>query len=90
MVPRVYPKNNFPERPSETPLPVDESVPGEVSAAVTEVFAADHWCSETPHLTADNKQHTLLLGHVSEQQRTGPGGPGSLEEASQQRHLVDG
>lgn len=31
----------FPEQQSETPLPVDKSVPGKVSAAVTEVFAVE-------------------------------------------------
>lgn len=92
---------------------MDKSVPGKVSASVTEVFAAeekaggwgrggghtepgkahwimlglldDHWCCGTTQLTADNKQHTLLIGHVPKQQRTGPPlveEPVALEEGS--------
>lgn len=90
---------------------LDKSVPGKVSASVTEVFAAEekvgawggghkepgkahwiilglldhHWCCGSTRLTADNKQHTLLIGHVPKQQRTGPPlveAPVALEEGS--------
>lgn len=55
-----------------------KSVPGKVSVAVTEVFAAErkvcflHWCWGTTQLIADNKHHTLLIGHVPKQQKTAP------------------
>lgn len=42
------------------------------------------WCCGTAQLTADNKQHTLLIGHVPEQQRTGP------PEAAVAREEVEG